>query len=68
MDQKGFIVCESKQGDFTFSYHMPLGASWDAALKAASEIFSGLQEHVKKLQEEEKKKEAAPEVAAELVG
>ena len=68
IDQKAVVICESKQGDFTFQYHMPLGASWDAALKAASEIFAGLQEHIKKLEEEAKAKQAEPvEVAAEVV-
>lgn len=71
MNQKAVVIFESKQGDNTFQYCMPLGATWEQAMLAAQEIFSGLQEHIKELQvkadEEAKQKEAAPEVAAELV-
>jgi hypothetical protein len=71
MNQRAVVIFESKQGDNVFQYCMPLGATWEQAMLAAQEIFSGLQAHIKELQakadEEAKQQEAAPEVAAELV-
>ena len=50
MDQKAVIIFESKQGDHVFQYHLPLGATWQNALEAASDIFNGLKEHIKEIQ------------------
>lgn len=71
MNQKAIVIFESKQGDNMFQYCMPLGATWEQAMLAAQEIFSGLQAHIKELQakaDEEAKQKAEPiEVSAEVV-
>ena len=62
MTQKGAVILESKQGEFVFQYFMPIGASYNAALTAASDIFIGLQAHIKEMEE----KAAVDKAAAEM--
>lgn len=67
MDQKAIIVASVVKDGHEFSFHMPLGAKWSAAYDAVVTIAQQLEEHIKQLQEEEKKKAANPDVAAEVV-
>lgn len=68
MNQKGIVIFESIHNDNTYQYLVPVGASWQDALKAAAEIFSGMQEMAKKLQEEADAHKSQPiEVTAEVV-
>ncbi len=68
MDQKAIVVFESKQGDNVFQYCIPLGATWDEAMKAAQEIFSGMHEHIKELQEKaDKEAKSKEEVKSEVI-
>lgn len=42
MEPKQYVSLEVKKGDFTFSFHMPNGASWGNAIDAAFEILQSV--------------------------
>lgn len=74
MIQKGIVVFETKIDDRVYQFHLPLGCPANEALNAASEIFKGLEDHVKELVAAQQQKEAGVqeqsqpiEVSAELV-
>lgn len=68
MNQRALVTIEVQRGEHTFSFYMPLGAQWSDAFSAAQEIFSGLEAHIKKLEEKAKEEVKEPvEVVAEVL-
>lgn len=67
MDQKAHVIVFVVKDGHEFQFHMPLGARWSSAYDAVVAVAQQMEAHIKQLQEEEKKKAADSEAAAELV-
>lgn len=47
MELKQNVTMEVKKGDYTFVFHMPVGASWGNAMDASFDILQKLNELAK---------------------
>lgn len=63
METKQYIVLEIKKGESTFTFNMPLGATWGSAIDAAFEALNHITALSKEAVEKAKPKEAIdPEI------
>lgn len=61
METKQLIVLEVKKGDFTFTFNMPMGATWGSAIDAAFEVLNHISALSKQSVENAKPETSFPE-------
>jgi hypothetical protein len=42
METKQFIVVSTQKGDYTFTFHIPVGTTWGNAVDAANEMLAAV--------------------------